>query len=146
MPNIASNPSATTVAFTAPRQLSDQNSQGSELGASATDLIGFYGATPVAQQSAGMNAVFNTASLDNGTLTKYQVTASVASVAATTTLETTSTVTGLSVGEVIAVNKPAAQAGLGIAGIAYLLQTRWALTIPTSVQALSPRPRQMRMT
>ena len=116
MPNIASNPSATTVAFTAPRQLSDQNSQGSELGASATDLIGFYGATPVAQQSAGMNAVFNTASLDNGTLTKYQVTASVASVAATTTLETTSTVTGLSVGEVIAVNKPAAQAGLGIAG------------------------------
>jgi len=41
---------ATTTKTAAARQLSDQNSQGTILGASATDLIGFYGvATPVAQ-------------------------------------------------------------------------------------------------
>jgi len=45
---------ATTSA--AVRQLSDYNSQGTVLGRSATDLIGFYGATPVAQntQSSGV--------------------------------------------------------------------------------------------
>jgi len=45
---------ATTSA--AVRQLSDYNSQGTVLGRSATDLIGFYGATPVARntQSSGV--------------------------------------------------------------------------------------------
>ena len=39
---------ATTTNSAAVRQLSDQNSQGTVLGASSTDLIGFYGvATPV---------------------------------------------------------------------------------------------------
>ncbi len=33
----------------APRQLSDQNSQGTSMGASTTDLIGFYGVTAVAK-------------------------------------------------------------------------------------------------
>lgn len=37
----------------AARQLSDGNSQGTVLGQSATDLVGFYGATPVAQQAVG---------------------------------------------------------------------------------------------
>lgn len=36
------------------RQLSDGNSQGTVLGQSATDPIGFYGATPVAQQGAAI--------------------------------------------------------------------------------------------
>jgi hypothetical protein len=34
------------------RQLSDANSSGTALGQSATDTIGFSGATPVAQRSA----------------------------------------------------------------------------------------------
>ena len=44
---------ATTTNTAAAKQLSDQNSQGTILGASTTDKIGFYGvATPVAQQNA----------------------------------------------------------------------------------------------
>jgi hypothetical protein len=35
------------------RQLSDGNSQGTVLGISSTDLIGFYNATPVARQAGG---------------------------------------------------------------------------------------------
>ena len=34
------------------KQLSDNNSSGTALGQSATDTIGFYGVTPVAQRSA----------------------------------------------------------------------------------------------
>ena len=37
-------------------QLSDGNSSGSALGQSATDLISFYGATPVAQRAAAIQA------------------------------------------------------------------------------------------
>ena len=37
------------------QQLSDNNSQGTALGQSATDLISFYGATPLAQQSLAAN-------------------------------------------------------------------------------------------
>ena len=40
---------ATTTNSAAVRQLSDQNSQGTVLGASSTDLIGFYGVTPIAR-------------------------------------------------------------------------------------------------
>ena len=36
---------ATTTVTAAIRDLSDQNSQGTRLGATSTDLIGFYGAT-----------------------------------------------------------------------------------------------------
>ena len=43
---------ATTTKTAAARQLSDQNSQGTLLGASSTDLIGFFGVTTtVAQQN-----------------------------------------------------------------------------------------------
>jgi len=34
------------------RQLSDNNGSGTALGQSATDTIGFYGATPVAQRAS----------------------------------------------------------------------------------------------
>ena len=37
------------------QQLSDMNSQGTSLGQSATDLISFYGATPLAQQTLAPN-------------------------------------------------------------------------------------------
>lgn len=45
------------------KQLSDQNSQGTVLGASTTDLIGFYNVTPIAQRTnASQAAVTTTAS------------------------------------------------------------------------------------
>ena len=37
------------------QQLSDANSQGTSLGQSATDLISFYGATPIVQASLAAN-------------------------------------------------------------------------------------------
>lgn len=39
----------------APKQLSDQNSQGTQLGAAATDPIGFFGKTPAAQSTPAGN-------------------------------------------------------------------------------------------
>jgi len=38
------------------RQLSDANAAGTALGQSATDLISFYGVTPVAQRAAAIQA------------------------------------------------------------------------------------------
>ena len=38
------------------KQLSDGNSQGTAHGQSATDLISFYGATPVAQRASAIQA------------------------------------------------------------------------------------------
>lgn len=40
----------------AAKQLSDYNSQGTILGRSSTDLISFYGATPVARQTTATTA------------------------------------------------------------------------------------------
>lgn len=37
------------------KQLSDDNSSGTALGQSATDLISFYGATPIVQASLAAN-------------------------------------------------------------------------------------------
>lgn len=68
---------ATTTASNAPRQLSDGNSQGTVLGQSATDKIGFYGITaPVVQPSGATSNLADTAS----TLTIGAYTASTAGV------------------------------------------------------------------
>ena len=48
------------------RQLSDGNSQGTVLGTSSTDLIGFYNVPPVARQSG--TSSFITLSLSSGAL------------------------------------------------------------------------------
>lgn len=45
-----------TFSSTAKKQLSDQNSQGTSLGASTTDLISFYGVTAVAQPNPATTA------------------------------------------------------------------------------------------
>lgn len=42
------------------KQLSDNNSGGTGLGQSATDTIGFYGTTPVAQRGGGAQAAVST--------------------------------------------------------------------------------------
>lgn len=107
----------TTTVFSAPRQLSDQNTQGTVLGASKTDLIGFFGDTnPIAQPGIGPGNAFGTI-FDTGVFTKYQVLNATSAVAATTTLEVTSTVTGIQAADVIALNNGnTIQAGIGVAG------------------------------
>jgi hypothetical protein len=81
-------------------------------------LINFYATTgAIAQQGVGPANIFvGNGVNDTALLTKYQITNATSAVTATTTLEVTSTVTGILATDVIAVNKPAAQAGLGIAG------------------------------
>lgn len=45
----------------APRQVSDQNPLGTQLGASPTDLIGFYGTTPIPQNTTAISISTGTA-------------------------------------------------------------------------------------
>jgi hypothetical protein len=49
-----------TSTSSAPRQLSDQNSQGTILGKSTADLIGFYGLTTGVAQPTGPTAIVTT--------------------------------------------------------------------------------------
>ena len=49
---------ATTSTNAAPKQLSDQNSQGTLMGASVTDPIGFYGVTTTVIQATGSTSAF----------------------------------------------------------------------------------------
>jgi hypothetical protein len=59
---VATQLSATTLQFESPRELSDQNSQGTILGSSTTDLIGFFGlAVGVPQQTPAGNVTTVTA-------------------------------------------------------------------------------------
>ena len=44
-----------TYGTVAPRQLSDQNSQGTSLGVAAADKVAFFGQTPVVQPTAATN-------------------------------------------------------------------------------------------
>ncbi len=50
-----------------PKQLSDQNSQGTILGASSTDLIGFYGLDPGVAQQVGTSTAVALATLGSQT-------------------------------------------------------------------------------
>lgn len=99
----------------AARQLSDQSFPGTSMGASPTDLISFYGATPVVQPSGPAQASDPTFGL--GEVVTYQVTLSPAACAANTTAEQTFTVTGIAATSLVIVNKPTAQAGLGIGNV-----------------------------
>lgn len=71
---LTSATTGTTQTFSSPKQLSDQSSSGTELGAGSTDLVSFYGATPIAQpsgatQAAVTDASGGTAAATNGILT-----------------------------------------------------------------------------
>jgi hypothetical protein len=119
-----------TTTSAAVRQLSDANSQGTVLGQSPTDKIAFYTSStsaPIVQpgfaltgsQNIGMFTGVNQAS--TGVLTKYQANITSNSVAATTAVTATATVSsgvfaGLATSSVIFGNKPDQQAGLGVAG------------------------------
>lgn len=103
-----------------PKQLSDQNSQGTLLGASASDAVGFFGGTPVPQPSNN-SLVPVTRGQQSGIIATFHSQQSPALVAANTTAEQTLTVqtgTGApmqlaTTDLILAVNKPTAQAGLG---------------------------------
>lgn len=106
-----------------PKQLSDQNSQGTQLGASSTDPIGFYGSTPLAQPSgSSQDAV--TRGQAGGVIATYSTSQSPSAVSANTTAEKAMTVqsgTGaqmlVATTDLLYVNKPTAQAGLGYGNI-----------------------------
>lgn len=128
---VAQSSTATSTTFQAPQSISDMDSQGMLLGDTVTDLVAFYGGTPIAQPSStnlpagGSQAgALLAATVGGGTIVKYQLAPAVNSMAGSTTTEQTSTVstgsagasTGVQTSSVITVNKPTVQAGLGIAG------------------------------
>jgi hypothetical protein len=107
----------------APRQLSDGNSNGTQLGKSATDLVGFYGATPVAQP-AGAAELADSRGQAAGVITTYSTTQSPTAVTTITTVASSMTVVSGSGGQMLPaaadlffINKPTAQAGLGVGNI-----------------------------
>lgn len=105
MPVVTAIPSPTN----APYQHSDGNSEGQLYGIDAADPQGFFGTTPIVQPPS-QGSLTGIA----GTVTVAQVTCTPASVAPNTTAEQAFAVTGAATGQVVAVQKPTTQAGLGI--------------------------------
>jgi hypothetical protein len=121
MPVATATPSPTN----APKQLSDQNSLGTQLGVSATDIIGFYGATPVAQPAGSFQDAATRGNAAGG-ITTYSTSQSPTAVTLNTSVESNFTVqtgTGATMipatGDVFVVNKLAAQAGLGMGNVRF---------------------------
>lgn len=103
----------TTTTFNTPRQLSAASSQGTVLGQNAADLVGFHGATPVAQKSSPFQTARTVSA--GGHITTYASTQSPSTVLTITTTEKSLTVTGIATTDFIFYNDPStAVAGLGI--------------------------------
>lgn len=107
------------------KQLSDGNSEGTLLGQSSTDKVGFYNTGPVVQPSGPSQAVL-TRGQQAGVIATYGTTQSPSSVLTITTTEKSMTVqsgTGgtmlIGATDLIYVNKPTAQAGLGMGNVRY---------------------------
>lgn len=112
----------------APKQLSDGNLVGTILGTGVTDLIGFYGdATPGAQPSGGAQAALSRG-VTGGALAVSATSASPGGVSPNTTAEVgitfgiagatgTSATFQIATGDLLYVNKPTSQAGLGVGNI-----------------------------
>jgi hypothetical protein len=102
------------------QQVDHRNPDGSVFGVSATDLIGFYGATPVAQQASATQTV-TTPPANTGILLSIQSLSTVApsSVAASTCAAQALTVTysPTATSDYIIYNKITAQAGIGIGNV-----------------------------
>lgn len=139
-------PAASAVTLnTASRQVSDGNSQGTILGVSATDKISFYGATPVTQPSGSSQAAV-TRGQAAGMVATFSTTQSPASIATITSAEQALTVqsgTGgaflLATGDVIVINKPTAQAGIGIGNLRFSAANSLGITfINPTAAALTP--------
>jgi hypothetical protein len=105
------------------KQLSDQNTQGTQLGVGATDKIGFFGATPIVQPSGGSQAL-DTRGNAGGSVSTASTTQSPSAVSTSTTAEFAMTVVTpttatwqIATGDFVFVNKPIAQAGLGMGNV-----------------------------
>lgn len=116
-----------TTTTSAVRQLSDGNGlnggPGNQLGQSAADLVGFFGATPIAQPSGAAEAAI-TRGQAAGSVMTFSSSQSPSGVTALSTAEYSITVqngTGGTIspatGDVWIVNKPTAQAGIGVGNI-----------------------------
>lgn len=114
----------------APRQLSDGNGDGTLLGQSPTDLIGFYGETPASPlpivQPSGPGQAALTRGQAGGVISTYGTSQSPAAVAPNTSAEVgltvqSGTVTNtrilITTGDLLYINKPTSQAGLGVGNI-----------------------------
>lgn len=92
-----------------PKQLSDGDGAGTEMGFANGDTLSFFGATPVPQILQGALAGAN------GLLKVYATSQSPAAVTANTTSEVSMTVAGVATGDiVVGIVKPTAQAGLAV--------------------------------
>lgn len=107
-----------------PKQLSDQGSLGTCLGVSAADLVGFFRNDNGVAQPSGNALRVAPRGAQGGTVTTYSTTQSPAIVNADTSGERAATVqtgTGftmqLATTDLIFVNKPTSQAGLGVGNI-----------------------------
>jgi hypothetical protein len=107
------------------RQLSDGNSAGTVLGQSATDLISFYNATPVVQPSGNAEAAITRGQPCGmiGTFTTAQSPTGISTITTTEKAMTIQSGTGgqflLAAGDVVYMNKPTSQAGLGMGNVRY---------------------------
>jgi hypothetical protein len=126
----------------APRQLSDGNSLGTLLGISSTDLVGFYGATPVPQPTSPAEAQLGPQ--PGATIFTWSTTQSPSAVANITTGESTMTVQSgtvtatpnlIATTDLIYVNKPTAQAGLGMGNVRASAANQIAVTFSNATGA-----------
>jgi len=114
---------AAATATAGPRQLSDNNPSGTSLGASATDLISFFNQTPQTQPTLNALQAFLRGGAA-GSVTTYSTTQSPSIVNTITGGERAMTVqtgTGFTMQpattDLFYVNKPTAQAGLGVCNV-----------------------------
>lgn len=105
------------------RNLSDGSPDGTTFGQNSTDPISFYGATPVVQPSGNAQAAI-ARGLQAGVIATYNSTQSPSAVAQGTTAEQTLTIQSgaggqmlLAANDLVYVNKPTAQAGLGVGNV-----------------------------
>jgi hypothetical protein len=105
------------------RELSANSPDGTRLGQSSTDLVSFRGATPQVQPSGNAQAAVARGQ-QAGVIATYSSTQSPAAVAQGTTAEQTLTIqsgTGgqmlLATTDIVFVNKPTSQAGLGVGNV-----------------------------
>lgn len=135
-----------TSTSTAVRQLSDGNTVGTVLGRSASDLIGFYGLTAgVAQPSGSQQAAIpaNGTGTSAGVLTVYASAQTPSSVAALTVAEQSITVTGALTTDMVILNKPTVDAGIGLCSSRVSSANTIALTLAnTTTGFLTPTTNQ----
>ncbi|TAL03704.1 MAG: hypothetical protein EPO08_03435 [Rhodospirillaceae bacterium] len=119
----------------APRQLSDGNTAGTVLGRGATDLISFYNATPIVQPSGNAEAAITRGQACGTIATFTSAQSAPTTIATITTTEQAFTLfsgTGgaflLAAGDVVYLNKPTSQAGLGVGNTRYSASNSLGIT------------------